>query len=103
MSWSSELISSLTLKQAELLYQYWQASQDGCYLSFECRGHQWVDFEWQGQDADGAPTHCHITTGNPMYVDTVLTKYQIDVCMIELRSGINRAFDKPDQSPFRET
>jgi hypothetical protein len=106
VSWSNQLLHDLTLKQAKLLFQYWQASQDyGCpvnFLSFESKGSGWIDLQWRGVAANGEPTHCHIETGMPACLDLVLTKRQIDTFCFELRSEIDRAFDKPEQSPFRK-
>lgn len=106
-SWCNQLLADLTLRQAKLLLQYWQASQDyGCpvsFLSFESKGSGWIDLQWQGVAADGQPTHCRIETEMPVCLDLVLTKKQIDTFCSGLRSEINRAFDKPEQSPFRKT
>lgn len=101
MSWSNKLIADLTLDQAKLLYQYWQPSQQGQYLSFDCNGPGWIDLIWIGfQDYSGIPTHCRIR--GERCCEMVLTKRQVDLFCKGLRSEINRVFDKPEQSPFRK-
>jgi hypothetical protein len=101
-SWSNQLLSDLTLPQARFLLHWWKASEgNNTYPEFKSTGQHWMDCEWIGIDQTGTPTHCRIQFDHPALMDLILTKHQIDVFCFELRSEINRAFDKPEQSPFR--
>lgn len=105
MSWITDFVGKLTIAQAKALVQFWELSEMGQgHPKMEATGCDYVIVEWIGWDIERATvTHCRISVDHPDIVDIVLPAERIPTLAIELKSELSRAFDKPNESPFRRS
>lgn len=104
MSWINILLGKITIHQAKVLHQFLVLSESGDrHVKLSAEGFGWVSIEWIGwwNDTESA-THCRVQADCEDICDSVLPVPQVKVLISELASELSRAFDKPEQSPFRQ-